>query len=454
MVLAHGTFDGTVAHVADSRLKHQQPRRADEQAPPTAPSCTAVRHYSRVSTTVDQRSDRLGDVLDAARRVILRDGIDGLGAQSLADEAGTSVAMPYHYVSSLADVVCALCVREQGVAQTRRDIAQQAAGERPADQLRAVLAADFDGPLHAVRDAWSVRLEFQRRGIVDPRVLALVRKSEQAACAQLAAIVTACGAPSALSAESTAQRLLALSCGLGAMLLLDSIEAADALEQLSEAVEQLPRWRSAATTGEAAAVSANSRPAADDPVERIVDATIIEIAERGAGAVRFSSVADAAGTSHSLPRYYFSSRRELLEAAFARDTELAHARMLHSAAAIEDPVERLRYVYIGGSPEHLAALRPTLALWLEYLCFADRDPAAREPARRRLEGWIDYGVELGTELASVGHALADRITPSASRRQVAINTGAGMLWLAGALSDADYPSVVNGAIDDELGRGV
>ena len=117
-----------------------------------------------------------------------------------------------------------------------------------------------------------------------------------------------------------------------------------------------------------------------------------------------------------------------------------------------ESLDRLRYIYVGYSPGHLAALRPTLVLWSEYVGAGGRNAAFRRSARERLEAWVDYGLELGTALALAGNAQAARITRPNSVHQVAVNSGAGTLWLIGTLTDDEYPSVVNNTIDDMLGR--
>ncbi len=393
-----------------------------------------IRQDADVSTLAP---DRLGDILDAALRVIERDGLDGLRAQALADESGASVATPYHYVGSLDDIVGALCARELGLAQVRRDVAQQTARGEIDDRLRAILAADLDPVV------WRTRLEFLRRAIFDARVRDLVRAGEETAAAQLARIVP--------ERADDALRLRALACGLGVLLVLGMIDPAEAEALIEAAVAERPTWRPATARAEPALAESFPPRTAADPKERILDATIAQIAAHGAHGVRFPAVAEAAGVSQSLPRYYFPTRRELLDAAFARDTALAAARMRHGASSA-DPLERLSHVYIGRSPAFLAALRPTLILWSEYLSIATREPQAGDVARTRLEVWADYGVALGSELATIGQAQAERITRARSLSQVAINTGAAMLWLVGALDDRAYPAVVNATIDDTLGR--
>lgn len=412
-----------------------------------------MRQDASVTTVAARRSRREADILDAARRVILHDGVDGLRAQALAEEAGISVATPYHYFPSLDDIACAVWARERGLAQTRRDVAEQSVGMDPAAQLQAVLAADFDQRQAIVVETWAVRLEYQRRAVFDPRLRALVLDGERAAVAQLARIVEQLPSPTRLGPDAVARRLHALSSGLGTLVVLGLIDAAGATQLLVDAAGDCGAWRPTADRGRDAVsdLSSSNRFAARSPATRILDATIALIAQVGAGGVTFAGVAELAGVSGSLPRYHFGSRRALLTAAFARNTELARERMLHQAMAA-DPLARLATIYIDPAPAGLSALRPTLVLWSEYVGGATRDSAMRTVARERLETWIDYGLSLGLELAAAGAARRERIVRDGSLRQVAVNTGAGTLWLIGVLDDHAYPDVVNGAIDDALGR--
>ena len=408
-------------------------------------------------TVTMRREERQGEILDAALRVIRRDGVDGLRAQSLADEAGVSIAAPYHYFTSLQDIICAVYVRERGIAQVRRDVAQAAAGTLPADQLRAILAADFEGPPETVSTAWGTRIEYQRRAIFDERVRELVYAGEHHALEQLTTTLqseqtTTGSPPETISTELAARRLLALSCGLGVLVVLAIIAPSEAVTLLDGALHDRPHWQQTGTGhGESAPARSFPTAPAGDQATHILDATVALIARSGVAGVRFPAVAHEAGVSPSLPRYYFRTKRALLDAAFAHDMALAQQRMARSADELADPLARLQYAYIGSSPEHLAALRPTLVLWSEYLRVAEREPAAQTTARERLQFWIDTGLRLGTELADAGHTQPNRITLAASQRQLAVNTGAAVLWLIGVLTAGEYPVVVNGTIDDELG---
>ena len=401
--------------------------------------------------------DRRETILDAAEALILRDGIDGIRAQSLADEAGISIATPYHYFESLDAIITAAHARSSGQGAARRDAVVVAAGEDPVAQLRALLIDDFVGTPTAVREAWLVRLEYQRRAIFDDALRANVRAGEQDALDRIARIITAGQAagsvPAEVPASTLADRLLALSCGLGALLLVDVITSEHASVLLSDAVDDRASWLSVAPEhAEPAALAAPAEPAHEDRATEILDQTIGLIAEAGVAGVHFRDVALRAGTSLTLPRYYFPTIPRLVAAAFARDLEIAQARMGPTADAVADPLERLAYTYMPKDASELAARRPTLVLWFEYLRLGERDPDARSAARARLAAWINYSIALGQDLAQAAIIPGERVTRDRAERLVAVNTGASGLWLLGLLSDAEFAAVMNGVIDDEIGR--
>jgi AcrR family transcriptional regulator len=404
---------------------------------------------ARVST-----GSRRSAIVDAAEALILRDGIDGVRAQRLADQAGISIATPYYYFESLDAAVEAVQARASERLATARAAAVQAAGDDPLDQLRALLTSDFAGPTARVRSAWLLRLEFQRRAIFDASLREGVRAGEQAALDLLTELVAAGQSTTAIPADvpaaRLAARLLSLSCGLGALLLVDMVTPQRAAALLDDAVDDRDHWRSSSSPHTPPEVPADV-PAADRATA-ILDETIALIAEAGVAGVHYRAVAERAGTSLSLPRYYFPTIRELISAAFARDLEVAQSRMAPAAAPEIDALARLAYVYMPAESAQLAARRPTLVLWFEFLRLGEGEPKARAVGRARLQGWLDYSTALAGELVAAGLVPADRATRERAERLIAVNTGASGLWLIGLIADAEFAAVMNGVIDDESGR--
>ena len=408
-----------------------------------------------VSTTVEPATPpRRQAIIHAALAVMTRDGVGGMRAQSLAQEAGVSVATPYHYFPSLDDVVHAAFASAHADVARRRDAVRDAAGDDPVGQLRAVLAVDFIGSAAAVHRRWILRLEFQRAAMFDEALRSLVCASEQMDCDRLTDILRrAQGArevPDAVDATLLAERLLALSCGLGSLVLTKAVTPTEAAGLLADAVDDRASWRTPGTT----ALALPPLDAPEPPVDRatqILDATITVIARLGINGTTYRLVAAEAGTSLALPRYYFPTLRELFAAAFARDEALARERMVRTAGDLPDPRSRLRHGRINATPDALRRLRPSQIMWLEQLRLAEHDPTARTAARARLAAWHDYGLALGHDLAAVGAAPAARIRSDGAWLAVALHTGASGLWMIGLLADARYAAAVNGGVDDLLG---
>lgn len=408
---------------------------------------------SAIAATKGAQPERGQHIVDAAIRLILRDGIDGVRAQALAREAGISIATPYYYFTALDDIVLAAFESADAAASQHRARTIEQAGDDPVAQLRALLVGDFDGSAATVRDRWSLRLEFQRGAIFDAHLRTRTCASERAAVDRLTALLTAARAsgdvPSEPEPAALAHRLLSLSCGLGSLILTNTITPQHACDLIVGAIGDRASWR---------APSLRSTPPAplpaqhaDDRALEILDATIVVIVRLGVGGVTFRSVATEAETSLALPRYYFPTIPRLLAAAFDRDEQLARERIERSATQLADPLERLRYSYISDDTATLAAHRQSQVVWLEYLRIAQRDLDARAATRARLEAWTAYGMSLGGDLATIGAAPAERIVEAGAQRSVAVITGATGLWLLGVLSDAAYVAAYNGGIDDELG---
>ena len=182
---------------------------------------------SAIAATKGAQPERGQQIVDAAIRLILRDGIDGVRAQAQAREAGVSIATPYYYFAALDDIVLAAFEAADAAASQHRACAIEQAGDDPVAQLRALLIGDFDGSTATVHDRWSLRLEFQRGAIFDANLRTRACASERAAVDRLTALLTAAQAngdvPSEPEPAALAHRLLSLSCGLGSLILTNTI---------------------------------------------------------------------------------------------------------------------------------------------------------------------------------------------------------------------------------------
>ena len=402
-----------------------------------------------------QQPDRRTQILDSTCRVIIRDGVDGIRSQSVAREAGVSPALPHYYYPTLEDLVVAAFGRTAQREAERE--AGVAASDDPVEALGALLARPFDGAAAEVRERWILRTEFQRRALFDVPVAELERARAAADLARIAEAVAAAelagAVPDRVNPAAMAMRLAALRDGLGGMLLLGLVDLPVARAHLAETVAACGDWPSTAT---AAAHRPRRGPhdrvaeAAHDSRSQILDAAIALIAEAGIAGVHFPVVAERAGVSSSLPRYYFPTIRGLIAAALDRNAELTLARVERRAEAVADPLERLRDAYAYEVALDADLVRPNWVLWSELqrqsILHADR----RSQAVDRLRGWMAYDAELIGALQEDGRVARDLDLTAATMRLVATLNGAGMLWILGVIDPASYADALNHAIDDEL----
>jgi len=129
-------------------------------------------------------------------------------------------------------------------------------------------------------------------------------------------------------------------------------------------------------------------------VDEILRAACRVVVEDGAHDLRMATVARQAGVSKALVHYYFSTRQELLRAAFVfaeeeRETTLAaELEALPSGAA---RVERALVRAIDPDPDE------SPALWNEVWSSLRSDPELRPLVRQRYRGWAERIVRLLTE---------------------------------------------------------
>ena len=86
---------------------------------------------SAIAATTGADPQRGQHIVDAAIRLILRDGIDGVRAQALAREASISIATPYHYFTALDDIVLAAFDTADAAASQHRAHTIERAGDDP-----------------------------------------------------------------------------------------------------------------------------------------------------------------------------------------------------------------------------------------------------------------------------------------------------------------------------------
>lgn len=137
--------------------------------------------------------------------------------------------------------------------------------------------------------------------------------------------------------------------------------------------------------------------------ERLIEAAIAEIVERGWGGVRSRSVAERAGVNNALVHYHFGSMDELRLAAAATTFARVAAALGPDSMATPTIAEGIHTVAAG-----LTEVRPDDPIWqflMEVFVQTAREPRLAEMAL----GWLDaYRRALRTRL---DRAVAERELP-------------------------------------------
>jgi AcrR family transcriptional regulator len=179
-------------------------------------------------------SERVASILEAACRVVVREGAHRLRVASVAEEAGVSKALVHYYFTTRRELMRSAFAwsDEQWQAALDTEVAEPATGR---ERLERVLLASIEGdrPFSDQRALWnevwsSLRFDHDLRPLVDA--------SYRAWLDRLAALVESGHAdgsiPEAVDAQDTAWRLAAVADGLDSMLYIGLLERGRAAELL------------------------------------------------------------------------------------------------------------------------------------------------------------------------------------------------------------------------------
>jgi len=187
--------------------------------------------------------------------------------------------------------------------------------------------------------------------------------------------------------------------------------------------------------------------ATGDRVGAILRATCQVVVAEGAHELRVSSVAERAGVSKALVHYYFSTRQELMRAAFAfaeDERERALEAELEELPSGAERVERalLRAV----DPED----GDTPALWNEVWSSLRSDPELRPLVQERYRAWTDRIVRLVFEGQADGSVPGEVEASPAGWRLAAAADGLESILYLGLLDVAAARALLSDAIAREL----
>ena len=170
----------------------------------------------------------------------------------------------------------------------------------------------------------------------------------------------------------------------------------------------------------------------------LIEATLDCIADGGAEAATVRAIAARAGVTQGLIRHYFSTKEELIGAAFAalmtRLTEDSARRLADGGA---DPVARLS-AFVSGALSPPVIDGRDMALWAAFMQITHRDAALRAVHENSYLAFRDRLETLINDALTVAGHPAPAST--LRRHAIACNAVIDGLWLEGsALPDAFAP---------------
>ncbi|MFJ3929073.1 MULTISPECIES: TetR/AcrR family transcriptional regulator [unclassified Streptomyces] len=183
--------------------------------------------------------------------------------------------------------------------------------------------------------------------------------------------------------------------------------------------------------------------------EELLNAAVEQIEQRGAAAVRIADVATALGVSNALVLYHFSSREQLVAAAFshAADADLRHLRKI--AARRTSALRRLRSAVRWYAPTGQAK---GWRLWIEAWSMSLRDPNLRDLSRGLDQQWKSALAEVIAEGAAAGEFSCEDPAAAAWRLTAFLDgLAVQMTCYAGAVSQAAMLQWADDALARELG---
>ncbi len=190
------------------------------------------------TTTADPPNDRTTSILEAACRVIVREGSHGLRMAGVAREAGVSKALVHYYFSTRQELLrdaFAFSVKRWHAAVTA-ELVGAATGREKVERI-LLAGAEPALPFREQRVLWNEVWSSLRS---DDELRPLVESSYRASIGSLVELIeegrTDGSIPSTVDATATGWRLFAVADGLDSLLYLDLIDHHDVGELLRSAI--------------------------------------------------------------------------------------------------------------------------------------------------------------------------------------------------------------------------
>jgi AcrR family transcriptional regulator len=173
---------------------------------------------------------------------------------------------------------------------------------------------------------------------------------------------------------------------------------------------------------------AEALPAVDRAAD-ILQAACRVVVRDGAHGLRMANVAREAGVSKALLHYYFSTRQELVRAAFAFSSELWDEAVDARLAALPDGAGRVE-LYLSSWLDASEPFNEQRALWNEVWSSLRVDSELRPLVRDAYGAWVKRLVALIEQGRRDGSIPAAVVASSAGRRLAAVADGLdSMLYL-------------------------
>jgi AcrR family transcriptional regulator len=184
-------------------------------------------------------NDRATHILDAACRVIAREGADGLRMSAVASEAGVSTALLHYYFATRSDLLLEAFKHADDQAGAILDRLMEGAPNGAA-KIERVLVGYTTGS--EFRADWVLWIEMWRGALFDTRLRPLVRDSTEEWVEQVAGLIRE-GAddgslPEVPDPVGTAHRLTSLVDGLGLQVLTGILDLERSEKLVREAIDR------------------------------------------------------------------------------------------------------------------------------------------------------------------------------------------------------------------------
>lgn len=194
-----------------------------------------------------------------------------------------------------------------------------------------------------------------------------------------------------------------------------------------------------------------SAQATGDRIADILQAVCRVVVREGAHGLRMASVAREAGVSKALLHYYFSTRQELLRAAFAYSSELWNEAVEAKLAGAESGAERVE-LYLLASIDASEPFEGHRALWNEVWSSLRVDSELRPIVRTAYRAWVSRVVSLIEEGQRDGSVPEHVAASTAARRLAAVADGVDSMLYLGLADRRAARELLRESIEQELGR--